>query len=825
MEKYHGFENWLKTKGYKSWNNYLSFMRQIEKTLSVQDFESITAIPELQKLFNDLEKHPSFKSRNDSNKSDILSGFRTYIEYMHEKAGAPAFFTATDFIELAKYAGEGKDANNSDHQRTYDYLRGTYAKVNYWANQLQQTVFPNGSVRIVQKPTNQANEFESYQWAKIYPDKPSADYKALAYTVSINTNNQFTVKIDTVGLNEADERRQKYFGVRGDFNKSEIVKNIPAEQIVDMEWQDLLERSCKLAEELKPHFDPLLELLQEGETPTETESDNNSMASDSDNGYTIRFWVCQPGRDADHWEEFYSKGIIGLSWDILGNLNQYKTKQEIEDRFKEVDPPTGEGPNVIKACFNFRHLMKPGDFVIARKGRGTYLGYGIINSDYYFDEERADYKSCRKVDWQKKGFWKSDRPISKKPLVEITNDNDDLDYVMQLLEINPIKKREFIGAKNIILYGPPGTGKTYSTIDKAVEIILGRSLGSHQQNKIEFDRLRKEGLIGFVTFHQNYSYEDFMLGIKPDLNESTLKFVEKKGVLYKICKEAEQNYLQAGKKRENLRPFKEVFKEFLKPLEEESKEIEVRMLSGNTSFWITEINPYNLSFRKQSGGTDHTLSFETLEDLYYRRREFTSGLHIYYNAILKRMWESGKVSEQEVELKKYVLIIDEINRANISKVFGELITLLEDDKRLGGTNELQVTLPNSDVLFGVPPNLYIIGTMNTADKSIALVDIALRRRFEFIGKYPIYDGYDAASLLQKINEAIYDLKKSADYLIGHAYFINNPPVKDALAIRVIPLLMEYCSGKTDVVSKIFEDTGWSVTFNKTNFSWEIEKVD
>ena len=248
-------------------------------------------------------------------------------------------------------------------------------------------------------------------------------------------------------------------------------------------------------------------------------------------------------------------------------------------------------------------------------------------------------------------------------------------------------------------------------------------------------------------------------------------------------------------------------------------------MSGNTSFWITEINDYNLSFRKQSGGTGHTLSFETLEDLYYRRREFSSGLHIYYNAILKLMWDSGKVNEQEVELKKFVLIIDEINRANISKVFGELITLLEDDKRLGGTNELQITIPNSEVPFGVPPNLYIIGTMNTADKSIALVDIALRRRFEFIGKYPIYEGYDAAELLLKINQAIYDLKKSADYLIGHAYFINNQPVKEVLSTKVIPLLMEYFSGKTDIVCKVFEDTGWSVTFDKTNFNWEILKTD
>ncbi|WP_440944795.1 McrB family protein [Methanosarcina sp. T3] len=284
---------------------------------------------------------------------------------------------------------------------------------------------------------------------------------------------------------------------------------------------------------------------------------------------------------------------------------------------------------------------------------------------------------------------------------------------------------------NIILYGPPGTGKTYYTIDLAVEIITGNNV-SHEENKEVFDALRKDGQIEFITFHQNYSYEDFMIGIRPDLNEaSTLKFQRKEGIFYRICKRAEHNYLQSQ-------------------------------------------------------------------------------------------------NQKEITLKRYVLIIDEINRANISKVFGELITLLEEDKRLGAKNELRLSIPGEDTDFGIPPNIYVIGTMNTADKSIAMIDIALRRRFEFQGYFPDYSKVDRFSgdILRHINNEIYKRKKSADYLIGHGYFMNGdepPETSKVLENKVIPLLMEYFSGKTEVVEEIFNGSKWSVKYDTEKYCWEIKQ--
>jgi 5-methylcytosine-specific restriction protein B len=174
-----------------------------------------------------------------------------------------------------------------------------------------------------------------------------------------------------------------------------------------------------------------------------------------------------------------------------------------------------------------------------------------------------------------------------------------------------------------------------------------------------------------------------------------------------------------------------------------------------------------------------------------------------------------------------VLVIDEINRANISKVFGELITLLEEDKRIGAKNELRVSLANGEKDFGVPPNVYLIGTMNTADKSIALIDVALRRRFEFLGYFPDYSKLveSDGSILKHINKEIYSRKKSADYLIGHAYFMEGRKTAQVIRNKVIPLLMEYFSGKTEVVEEIFTNGGWNVRYDIEKYDWIVISID
>jgi 5-methylcytosine-specific restriction protein B len=203
------------------------------------------------------------------------------------------------------------------------------------------------------------------------------------------------------------------------------------------------------------------------------------------------------------------------------------------------------------------------------------------------------------------------------------------------------------------------------------------------------------------------------------------------------------------------------------------------------------------------------------------------GLPIYYAPLLDQLLENGKENVHNIEKvgkQNYVLIIDEINRANISRVFGELITLIEPDKRSHGAIPLKATLPSGDD-FIVPSNLYIIGTMNTADKSIALLDIALRRRFEFEAMYPLYEinGEEVpdSEVLRKLNTLIID-RKGYDFQIGHSYFMDDSlDLIQKMNRKVIPLLLEYFMNDEKEVKDILQSVGLKIEPN----SWPIRIMD
>ncbi|EAH7878181.1 AAA family ATPase [Campylobacter jejuni] len=391
---------------------------------------------------------------------------------------------------------------------------------------------------------------------------------------------------------------------------------------------------------------------------------------------------------------------------------------------------------------------------------------------------------------------------------------------------------------NQILYGSPGTGKTYHTIDKALEI-LGKNLESRDDKKAKFDEYVKKGQIVFTTFHQSYGYEEFVEGIKPRIdskeNSKEVEYEIKDGIFKELCKKALDNYKvslltqEEFVKSEDLENKIEIF---LDELVDQQKFIE-KIQSGGF-----KLEEYNEKYRIITDDTNANLylNLEIFKTLLENKDKIINGRSIkqilnnkhrrqidsYYFQLVKLFKEREqdyKVDNnpsEKPELKPYIIIIDEINRSNVSKIFGELITLIEASKRIGEKEELKVTLPYSGKEFGVPKNVYIIGTMNTADRSITSLDTALRRRFEFIEMMPDVsklsmdcEGINLQELLKAINtriEYLLDREKT----IGHAFFISVENLEDLKKVfknKIIPLLQEYFYNDYALINAVLNHNG------------------
>jgi 5-methylcytosine-specific restriction protein B len=373
---------------------------------------------------------------------------------------------------------------------------------------------------------------------------------------------------------------------------------------------------------------------------------------------------------------------------------------------------------------------------------------------------------------------------------------------------------------NTILYGPPGTGKTYHTINYALAIIDGidpKREYSKEERKAHvnrFEELRQKGIVEFITFHQNYSYEEFVQGLRPVIGKEgeALSFKKEDGIFKKLADRAYKNLVGEAVEEKQKLTFAELLAKFLEPVKRR-EEIEISSIASK--FYITGEEEKYITFRNINGNP-FKLNKIYLEMAYQRGSLdgiIEGGLATYYEPVLmqlKKLRDQVETEFKPIEQHDFVLIIDEINRANISRVFGELITLIEEDKRWDNEHKLKIKLPLGDE-FAVPKNLYIIGTMNTADKSIALLDIALRRRFEFVPMYPNANKVEPEVQLffEKLNEAI-KKERGADFAIGHSYLMNNQPEKEfdfsaKMNRKIIPLLNEYFySAKEGKVKEIIE---------------------
>ncbi len=528
----------------------------------------------------------------------------------------------------------------------------------------------------------------------------------------------------------------------------------------------------------------------------------------------------------DIFPEMHKQAVIATGFAKHIDLTKYFSKSpgEIVEYLKKHGEE-GKSYNALKYFLT----LKPGDRVAVKgdgspKGKKGFLSIlGIAEvvekngKVYTYDPDGLGHllhvkfiKAPVYKEFEIGGFGRTIQKVSKPEMIKAIFKSEYVGDEQKSIEPSDTIMKFPL---NTIFYGPPGTGKTYKTIIRSAQIIEQRKIEDFCTAKNIFNNHLRDR-IEFITFHQNYSYEDFIQGLRPITeNEQDLRFEKTDGIFKRIADKALENLKDAATTTITQKSFEEVFNTFLLPMAEgDADEIEVKM--KKVSYAITHVSDRAIEFRKASGGTAHNLSIAKLKGMYEEQKLMASkGLGIYYNPLLRKLFELGKLAKAEsanIKKQNYVIIIDEINRANISRVFGELITLIEPDKRSHGAIPLSATLPSGDV-FKVPSNLYIIGTMNTADKSIALLDIALRRRFEFEAMYPRYDisqqPIHEVDVFKSINKSII-AEKGHDFQIGHAYFMGDDfDLTKNMNKKVIPLLLEYFMNDEKAVSAILNNAG------------------
>lgn len=417
-----------------------------------------------------------------------------------------------------------------------------------------------------------------------------------------------------------------------------------------------------------------------------------------------------------------------------------------------------------------------------------------------------------------------------------------------------------LSSVNTILYGPPGTGKTYKSIRYAVNTIdtnFNQDFSKVDEDYVKrFNEFKDSGQIAFTTFHQSYGYEEFIEGIKPSLGQDSdnegsenVLYTLNNGVFKEFCLRAQE--VVVDKELTGISPNAQIWKVSVSDTVKddcfESNRVRINFSLGDRSKSVEYFNhsiqkgdiilmtPQSRTLITGIGIVTDEEAYEIKEDTGITARnvewlarevsiditDYSNGKQMVRNTVSRvhiisvkdilNIIKNNSNIYQNLDIpqkndKKYVFIIDEINRGNISKIFGELITLIEDSKRDGEKEAMSVTLPYSKEEFSVPNNVYILGTMNTADRSIALMDTALRRRFEFIEMMPneklltgiVIDGIEVKEMVEKMNqriEALYD----REHTLGHAFFtaLKNEgkatidQLESIFKNKIIPLLQEY----------------------------------
>lgn len=715
------------------------------------------------------------------------------------------YFTSDHFKLLNKWKGQKRDESNPEQNRAYEDLKAAYEVTEAWANEVKVTLFPTGIVKLRKRPTSQGNSFLPYNWARIYPSSESP--KALAYTVGIDAKDGFVVKIDTVGVDDSDPVRHAYLSLRGSDDKtSPIVAMLSASDGLDGTLAELIKWSVEAIRGFQLRYDDMVAKLGLG---TKLSDEDLLKHFDAKPVFKTSRAAWSPQEKTVFCRLARAIHAAGLDWWHMGN--------GVQVRFGRKNPGSERAVGVLGLVMGTRvrkiSSTRPLGSV-AKLDREMLTDDLVVRIEAALAADRESLDAWLVLENERPGLWPDE--LRDDP-VEPEENADDEEF-----EDSAATRQVF----NRIYYGPPGTGKTYKLsqllkreYEQAITAV------SHNEWRHQFINERIAGL----TWWEGAAAALYDLGGNA-----------------KVAQLFDHPFIQAiaAMKAGNKNVRNTLWGTLQHHTVKESTTVNIAQRLAPAVFDKTSDSVWQFAGDWQETGADligtvksyqagpkptgavQRYSFVTFHQS-YGYEEFVEGLRpvldggteaseIQYeirSGVFKDLCRRARLDPEQ----RFAMVIDEINRGNISKIFGELITLIEPDKREGAENSVSVTLPYSGESFSVPPNVDIIGTMNTADRSLALLDTALRRRFEFVpvmpdardeSGAPLYELrvtlgeqiIDIPRMLSAINqrvEALYD----RDHCIGHAYFTPLAKVPDGderlvalqqvFSTRILPLLEEY----------------------------------
>ena len=509
--------------------------------------------------------------------------------------------------------------------------------------------------------------------------------------------------------------------------------------------------------------------------------------------YNKQYWTIGAGGNG---KKFIANKIIAVDYGVNKNLSRM-SKEDLQIEF---------GRNDIKAVeFNkFINEIQIGDIVILKQGRHQILAIGEVTSDYFLDDS---FDQVREVNWLKSESIEFSGNIPTNGTVFLANKELIKFVESTLFESNNefIKKRSrytdvLKSSKNIILRGAPGTGKTYLARQIARELTGGN-----------------EEQIDFVQFHPSYDYTDFVEGLRPlPSDDEQISFGLQDGIFKKFCQKANEAQKTGG--QDNFDEAWNAYLEYVNNRDEKERLTDFSYLTVNSR------NNFNVNYESKSQGTVLTKSYvyELYKDENYLKQTYyrSQGKKVL-ETLRKKFGLKDYISPTEIDTdKNFVFIIDEINRGEISKIFGELFFSIDPGYR-GKDGEVSTQYANlheTNEKFYIPENVYIIGTMNDIDRSVDTFDFAMRRRFRFVeitaesqlGMLDklLGDGAEEAKIrLRNLNAAIEKVEElNSHYHVGPSYFLKLQEVDFDYELLwsdyIKPLLEDYLRGSYEEVETL-----------------------